>query len=218
MGVPERGRAMKKWVLILLGVLAVSPARAYDASLKAFQGKAFVRAAGATEYRPLRAGQKFRRDDTIRTGDGGRVQVAFKSGATVLVKENSRFSLRSDKNGDALSFVRGEFLIGLRNRLKGRNKFTVRTPACVAAVRGTVFWGLSDDKKKSTYACFTGAIEITAQGQSVTLNPGDKLEVAFGAAPGATAPANIPKEYIKTFAVDDSLQGVDEILEDGGAK
>ena len=76
MGVPERGRAMKKWVLILLGVLAVSPARAYDASLKAFQGKAFVRAAGATEYRPLRAGQKFRRDDPLRPRDGCPVHSA----------------------------------------------------------------------------------------------------------------------------------------------
>lgn len=172
MGVPERGARHEKVGLDSPRSPRRFPARAYDASLKAFQGKAFVRAAGATEYRPLRAGQKFRRDDTIRTGDGGRVQVAFKSGATVLVKENSRFSLRSDKNGDALSFVRGEFLIGLRNRLKGRNKFTVRTPACVAAVRGTVFWGLSDDKKKSTYACFTGAIEITAEKQSVTSTQG----------------------------------------------
>ncbi|HND63313.1 MAG TPA: FecR domain-containing protein, partial [Elusimicrobiota bacterium] len=203
---------MKKWLWILPGLLSVSSARAYDATLKAFQGKAFVRSAGETAYRPLRPGQKFRRDDTLRTGDGGLVQVAFKSGATVLVKENSRFSLRSDKNGDALTFVRGEFLIGLRNRLKGRDKFTVRTPACVAAVRGTVFWGLSDDKKKSTYACFTGAIEVTARGRSVTLNPGQKLAVAFGAAPSKTVPANIPKEYIKTFAVDDSLQGAGPVV------
>lgn len=205
------------WLLFGVPLLA-APARAADATLRALSGKAYVRSAGAAAFRPARAGQKLRRDDTLRTGDGAVAQVVFKSGATVLVKEKSRFSLRADKTGEVLTFVRGEFLIGLRRKLKDGRKFEVRTPACVAAVRGTVFWGLSDENKKSTYACFTGAIDVTAQGKTAALRPGEKLEVAFGAAPGPVRAADIPADYVDTFAVDQSLQGVDEMLQKSGAE
>jgi hypothetical protein len=202
----------------LLLTFAATSSPAYEGVVKAYTGRVLYRAAKAEGFLPIKKNQKLSPNDQIRTDKNGRVQFTFKSGATVLVKENAHVTVKSDRVGDKVAFLRGEFLIGLRQKLKQGRTFEVHTPACVAAVRGTVFWGLSDDKKKSTYACFTGAIEVTARGRSVTLNPGQKLAVAFGAAPSKTVPANIPKEYIKTFAVDDSLQGVDEILEDGGAK
>ncbi len=83
-----------------------------------------------------------------------------------------------------------------------------------AAVRGTLFWGLSDAAKNSAYACFTGAIQVQANGYTSHLAPGQKLTVPFGDRHGTPGPAVIPAEYLNTFSIDGGIQGLDGLLID----
>ena len=64
-----------------------------------------------------------------------------------------------------MNFSVGEFLIGLRRKLGKGESFRVRTPAAVAAVRGTLFWGKSDENKDTDYVSFRDTIEIRAGGK-----------------------------------------------------
>jgi hypothetical protein len=198
------------WTAAVLG--AAAAAEASEAVLKALQGEVSVRPADSREFAPARAGQKLGPDDQVRTGRGALAQIQFRSGASLLMKERSRALVRARGREVFVSFSRGEFLIGLKKKLGVKDKFTVRTPACIAAVRGTVFWGLSDDDKSSTYACFVGEVEVSAQGRSVVLSPGQKLKVAAGGAPGKPGPADIPAGTVDAFAINGDLLGVDRLL------
>src|SRR5262245_17387770 len=113
---------MKKLWILVFGLGLAGQASAYDAVIKAVKGEVFVKAAGTDRFKPAKYGHKLMKDEQVRTGPGGAVQVAFRSGSTVLVKENSRFLLRIDKFGDFVSFSKGEFLIGLGKKLKPGRK------------------------------------------------------------------------------------------------
>lgn len=202
---------MKKFPLILLTMMAFAPVlHAADARIKNLQGDVSIRRAGQKEWKPAKKGQTIRRNDRVYLSTGSTAQLAFASGATLLVKEKSRFSLRRDPQGDVVSFTVGEFLIGLKRKLKGREQFRVRTPAAVAAVRGTVFWGKTDDAQTSYYACLTGAIEVSAYNKKVTVLPGQGTSIAYGKTPADASPLAVDPASLNAFAIDGSLQGLDE--------
>ncbi len=190
----------------------VAALHANTAQIKSFRGDVVVKSAGKKGWSKAVPGQKIRRNDRVHVKGGAVAQLEFASGAMVLVKENSRFSLLRYKNNDMLSFAIGEFLIGLKRKLKKDEKFRVRTPAAVAAVRGTVFWGKSDDLQTSRYACLTGSIDIWAKNKTVTLKPGQQTAIDMNYPPLDPSESNIPADFIKTFEVDGSLQGMDELI------
>lgn len=201
---------MKKGLAFLLLLGMTGPAHAVEAVLKSVTGTVRVRSHGHKKFHQAQAGESLRRDDRVALGPKSSAQVVFTSGATMLIKEKSRFTLKHDKHGTLVSFDLGEFLIGLKTKLTGGERFRVRTPAAIAAVRGTVFWGKTDEAKTSQYACFTGNIEIWAKGKMVTIKPGESSSIAFNQAPGAPSASTIPADYIQTFAIDGSLQGLDQ--------
>lgn len=203
---------MKKYVaLIAVSWLAVS-AHGEEVVLKSLQGNVTVRRANTKKWFPARAGIKLNLNDQVKTAGAALAQVVIDSGATLLVKEKSWFSLKQDKRGRIVSFRIGEFLIGLKKKADYRQKFRVRTPVSVASVRGTVFWGKSDEAEVTSYACFTGSIEIWGQGQSVVLEPGQATTISPNEAPLTPQPSTIPKEYVETFRIDNSLGDIDELL------
>ena len=79
-------------------------------------------------------------------------------------------------------------------------------------MRGTLFWGLSDDQLNSTYACFKDTIEIRAAGKTVLLKPGEKTMIPYGKAPGKTEPSKLTLDYMNNFEVDGSIQEFKEML------
>jgi ferric-dicitrate binding protein FerR (iron transport regulator) len=163
---------------------------------------------------PTRAktGQKLKRNDQVRIGTSGILQLDFDSGAILLVKEKSQFSLKRDNRGSLVSFRIGEFLVGLKQKLQGEQRFRVRTPTAVASVRGTVFWGKSNEAKTTSYACFTGSIEVWGKGQQVILEPGQVTSVKLNETPHTPEPSTIPADYINTFKINNSLGGIDQLL------
>jgi len=201
----------------LLAVSVAGSAEATEAVLRALKGRVTVRTAHSKKLIIAKPGLRLHSNDQLRTGPDAAAQLVFESGATVLVKQKSKLAIKGDRLGTLLSFDVGEFLIGLRRKLKPTESFRVRTPAAVAAVRGTLFWGLSDAQKMSHYACFTGIVEIKAKGHTLTLTPGQKVEIPLNHPPKLSGPSDIAPEYMKTFAVDGSIQGLDDLLKTDAA-
>lgn len=200
-------------ILVLAFVLAAAPAFAADATVLKVSGPVFIRPAGAPKDLPAKGGEELLYGDALRTGPGALAHVDLGGLGAVLVRENAAFLLQGDPQNTTLRFQIGEFLIGLRRTLKKRESFRVRTPAAVAAVRGTLFWGKTDEGKTTTYAGFAHAIAVTAKGKTVLVHAGETTTVAFGSAPAEVSPSRVPASYADNFRIDGSLQGLEELLD-----
>lgn len=184
-----------------------------DAVIRRMDGPVQVRLVGEKKYTNAGPGFPLSYNDQVKTGPKAAVQVEFSNGSVVLVKENSLFLIGGNDKKTWVSFSIGEFLIGLRRALGHDESFIVRTPAAVAAVRGTLFWGMSDAKKNSIWSGFEHTVEIAAQNKTVTLGAGQTVKVPYGAAPGNIEPSTIPKKYLDTFAIRGDLLGLDALVD-----
>lgn len=202
---------------LLIVLLAAAPAAAQtgegDATLDKVSGAVYIVPGGSkTSYR-AKGGESLLYGDAVKTGLGGVAQLKLGERGAVLLHENSYMVLTGTPRRTLLDFARGEFLIGLRKTLQRGESFKTRTPAAVAAVRGTLFWGKSDKEKKTTYAGFGHRIEVTAKGKTVAVEAGQTVEVAFGQPPGEVKPHEIPVSYTQRFHVDGQLQGLEKLVE-----
>ena len=201
-------------VLIAAALLfAAGPSFAADATLAKISGPVFYRAEGVAKFSPARGGEEMIFGDSIKTGPGGIAHVLLAERGAVLIRENSQFTLHGTPRRELLDFKAGEFLIGLRKALTRSESFRVRTPSSVASVRGTLFWGKSDEKKTTTYAGFGHRVSVTAKGKTVVLDAGQTVVVPFGEAPSAAKPHDIPVSYTSNFAIDGSLQDLESLVD-----
>jgi len=202
-----------KLILALVLAAAAGPAFAADATLVKISGRVLIRPGGAEKDLVAKGGEELLYGDAIRTESGALAQVDLGGRGAVLLRENSAFLLQGDPTRTTLRFQFGEFLIGLTRALAKDESFRVRTPAAVAAVRGTLFWGQSDEKKTTTYAGFGHVIAVTAKGKTVLVGPGEKTTVALDAAPAEPVQSGIPVAYLDNFKIGGSLQGLESLVE-----
>jgi hypothetical protein len=198
--------------LSFIGSGTVSALQAADALLVRKSGPVQVRHKNAKRFVKAEAGAPLSFGDTVKTGAGAKAQILFTGGNAILIKESSTLRLNGKSSNILVNIPKGEFLIGIKQKLTRGQSFRVRTPAAVASIRGTLFWGLSDKDLNSTYACFESAVQITAKGQSVLLKPGEKTFIPYGKPPQAKEAANVPLDYMDTFAVDGSIEGLKEMV------
>lgn len=204
---------MKTVLALGLWIGLSAAALAQDATLKAVRGEVSIRGAGQRRYFKAKTGDTFIFGDSVRTGPGSIAQLVLEGGGVVLVRESSTLTLRGGSQAPFISFSLGEFLIGLKEKLGPKRSFRVGTPAAVAAVRGTLFWGKTDSSKEATFAGFGDEVVVTAQGKSVTLKPGETVSVPYGKAPPEPKAHAIKREYLKTFSVEGSLQGLEALID-----
>lgn len=190
-----------------------APALAQDATLKAARGRVEIAASGAKKAVKARAGDELIFGDSLRTGKDGVAHVELADGAVILVKPGSSFTLAGYPEDAIADFSVGEFLIGLTKRLRAGGRFRARTPAAVAAVRGTLFWGRSGPDRKATFAALGHSVEVSAHGKTVMLLPGEACDTEYGFGPGAAASSGVKREFLRTFAVDGSIQGLDALAD-----
>ena len=199
---------------LLLAALLSVPAAAQegDATLAKVAGHVTIGGGSATRYK-AKGGEPLLYGDSVRTGPGAVAQVLLKDRGAVLIHENTFFVLSGSPRRTLLDFARGEFLIGLKKKLDKGMSFKVRTPAAVAAVRGTLFWGKTDKDKTTTYAGFGHRIEVTAKGKTVAVEAGQTLTVPFGQPPSDASSHDIPLSYMERFHVNGSLQGLEALAD-----
>lgn len=202
---------------LLAALLALAaPAAADEAVLVKARGKVSVKAEGEARFVAVKEGASLIYGDTVRVGRGGIAQLTLSDNAAVLVREDSEFVLGGTAAQTELNFSFGEFLVGLRKKLALKQSFRVRTPAAVAAIRGTLFWGRSGKKDKATtYAGFGGKLSVEAQGRMAEVLPGQTVTVAFGQPPSAPAPSTVGLDYAGKFMVDGTLQGLEGLAQEG---
>lgn len=198
-----------KIILLLAGLLL-----AEDARIAKVQGTARLKPDGDSKSVRAKTGDTMIFGDSLRTGPKSIAHVVFGNGTAILVQENSSFVLQGSPQKVTANFSAGEFLIGLRQKLKRGSLFRVRTPSAVAAVRGTLFWGKINEDKSSDFAALENEISVTGAKQTVVLKPGMKTHIAKDGPPSEPVPAGIPADYpAKTFSLDGSLQGLEELLQ-----
>lgn len=206
-------RVIAAFLFIALTAALGGAAQAADAVIAKVKGDVYFRAAGSDKYARAKGGEELIFGDRVRTGAGAVAQIVLPERGAILVREDSSFVLEGDTDKTLLNFRLGEFLIGLRKTLEAGQSFRVRTPAAVAAVRGTLFWGKSGADKTTTYAGLGHVIEVTAQGKTVAVAAGQTVAVPFGSAPSEPKPHGIPMSYWANFAVGDDLQGLGELID-----
>lgn len=206
---------MNAWILAAMlavpGAAQTQEARS-DALLAKVSGHVTIAGAGSRTRYKARGGETLLYGDSVRTGPGAVAHVTLKDRGAVLIHENTFFVLGGNDRRVLLDFARGEFLIGLKKKLSRGMSFKVRTPAAVAAVRGTLFWGQSDKDKATTYAGFGHRIEVTAKGKTVAVEAGQKVTVPFGGPPAQAEPHDIPAGFLQRFHVGGDLQELDKLV------
>lgn len=205
---------MKRIVFAVLAAALPAVALAKDAVLVKVSGPVSVLAAGGSRFVAAKGGEELIYGDAIRVGKGGIAHLTMSDRGAVLLRDETYLTLQGSNDKTLLRFRFGEFLIGLSKKLGPGQSFKVRTPAAVAAVRGTLFWGKSDKADESTaYAGFGHTVAVTAKGKTVLVEPGLTVTVARGEAPKDPVKSTVGLEYAGNFAIDGSVQDLGALAE-----
>lgn len=92
----------------------------------------------------------------------------------------------------SLAVQRGQARLQVRRFSNPSSNLEIETPAGVAAIRGTTFGVIVDDAGKTGVATLAGAVEVSAQGVSVLVNPGFATSIVPGEPP--TPPRRIDRQ------------------------
>jgi hypothetical protein len=130
-----------------------------------------------SKEKPERKAGKYdilRPDDVIKTTDKARVDIMFKRGKAVRLKDNSTLKMETGAKDAAprVTLMKGTVLAKIAKAggdvPKGSNVFTVATPHAVAGVRGTVFSvsvndkAASDASAETKVAVLEGTVKVKA--------------------------------------------------------
>lgn len=174
-------------ILIAAAVLATPFARA-GAETRGAPAGVVVSVEGKPEYiavgqtgKPLKLRQSVYEGDAIKTGPNDKAAVAFLGGAEVRITGGSQFKVNSGGNKPVELGTRwGK----LWSRMVGAGgSFSVRTPAAVAAVRGTEADVEAFDQ--TTVKVYEGHVDLSNDKGSQSLQAGQMSAASAGGAPDA---------------------------------
>lgn len=139
------------WILAVLLCAAALPASAAPASIRVVELTGTLKSGDRT----VAKGEVVDGTATVTLADGGTALLALPQG---LIRLTGPASFTADR--DSFSLTSGYALSVLR---KLKRRWSFKTPAAVAAVRGTVFY--VEVQPKNTYLCLCeGALTVTEPG------------------------------------------------------
>ncbi len=98
---------------------------------------------------PLQLNSFVVKGDLIQTKAGSSVDLEFPGGALLRVKENSSLRINSilfqENTQVELNLLKGKVFAKIKNKLKEKESFRIKTPTMIAGVRGTEF-SVSEDE------------------------------------------------------------------------
>jgi hypothetical protein len=109
----------------------------------------------AINDKPVKIGQELLDDDVIITGPESYVEVKFGQQSGFRIREQSEVQVHLKDDLD-LDVKKGKVL----SILEKHSRYSVRTPAAVAAVRGTIFFVAAIDPDSSYFCACNGTISI----------------------------------------------------------
>lgn len=108
---------------------------------------------------------------------------------SINVAENTRLRVknlavrRDGARVTVLDIPRGQVRLQVRKFLNPNSRLEIQTPSGVAAVRGTEFGVSTDAEERTAVGTLSGAVETTAQKESVLVSPGFASVIWPGEAP-----------------------------------
>ena len=164
---------------------------------------------GDTPARAAVAGVLLQAPSGIRTGADGSATLQFADGTRVMVLRDSELQLQSSQKSVlggvstmALSLLRGHVENQVTPKGNSGGRFEIRTPAAIAAVRGTQY-RVSVDGKTMRTEVVTGAVNVANPAEQVTARAAQGTVAQSGRGP-LTPIALLPVP---------SLEGLPETIE-----
>lgn len=169
-------------------------------------GQAQYQADDQAPLSALQLNQRLEDGNIVMTGPTGWAELSFPDGSSLVVDFNTAFRIkRLEYNRAAAWRTRSVYLMfGRLFARVGENfgrdsNFTVYTPACVAAVRGTRFSVVvPPDGTKARTVCGDGAVVVRGfTGQATFVAPATASECLPGGAP--ERPSDVPRRELSAF-------------------
>ena len=162
----------------------------FTAKLFTAKGTVEVLKAGTTVWLKVKAPYMLEINDQVRTGTKSKAELYIKYGSKIRLAAETTFVVnRVSPEENSVEVIKGKMQAWIR-KFAGR-AFSVRTPAAVCAVRGTVFEVEVGDTGETAWNLFSGSIQvIDNRNRSVDLMPNQRLEVTQSE--GAAVPLPLP--------------------------
>lgn len=143
-----------RWASIVSGALLfLTPTSTMAAAdlageVVSVEGTAFIRAdarASAGAPKPAKGGDPIRQGDVLNTASDGKVKIMMKDRTIVDIGPSALFKIDEFKANQGanrevkINMMYGSVRASVSEKLKGKGKFQIRTPAAIMGVRGTEF-------------------------------------------------------------------------------
>jgi hypothetical protein len=180
----------------------LSPAR--DARIVGVFGSVFMRLAGRPfdEFVAVSSGTPLADGDEIRAGTDGTADISFEGKTLVSISSKTELSVTSlQRAGTELNVLIGSISAKVQKLAEGE-AFRVRTPAVVAAVRGTELIVTQDsvDGPGRVGVVDEGRVEVESGGQLVILGPRQETSAIGGRPPVTPRPLATLRVRADAFA------------------
>jgi FecR protein/Protein of unknown function (DUF3352)/Putative zinc-finger len=174
--------AVLRWgiaaVLVIgLGMIAWPWARRFINSVGTLQ--AIVEASDGSVYRvtdnrmeALKAGEKIKRGERIRTAKDGVAVVKLSDGSSVEMRERTELSINDNAAQATINLERGNIIVEAAKQ-RGRKLF-VATDDALVSVTGTVF-SVNNGTKGARVSVIEGAVHVDQGGKDQVLNAGQQV-------------------------------------------
>lgn len=184
--------------LVVAVLWAVAPVRAEGpvaGVVVSLEGRPQMKTAGKDAYKRVKVNDMVHEGDTLKTGKGERVGVAFVGGAELRVNEESVFTVQSGGNATKPTSVFTSFGDAWTRLLTGHGGpgIQVKSPVAVAAVRGTE--ADIDVSDRMAVKVYEGLVDVMNDKGKTSLRAGQQSSVSgAGQAPSAAMKMS-PQDY-----------------------
>ena len=164
------------------------------ATLEQVRGAVDLMDADSDAWHSAAAGDQVMVGDQIRTGPLSTATLVFSDGSKTALQDKTevavvRMSARRDGGRDiVLRQTLGRTHSRVQRASDQASRFEIETPAAVAAVRGTEFTTAVAAAGTTNVSVTRGILEVTAQGQTVTVLADQETTVYPGCPPSIPAP------------------------------
>ena len=184
-------------LVVVPAALVISQQRASSAStiLSILDGTASV-ARGGAAFVSASDGDIVSTGDRVQTAQGSHAMVSFFDGSTLEIEPATTVQIEEAQVAASgaiairIAQTLGRTWASVQKLAHADSKFEIRTPTLTAAVRGTGFITEVLADGTSTVQTTDGTVQVAAQGQSVSVGPGQTTTAPPSSPP--TAPASTP--------------------------
>jgi ferric-dicitrate binding protein FerR (iron transport regulator) len=145
-----------------------------EARVTFLSGTGFLKRYGKDQWLPLQQGDLVRVGESLKSGPGSSVEVAFADGSQFLLRENSEITVKVAQGGvlhllRVLYLEAGKVITRVKKATGRDSRFEIETPSALAAARGTEYRVGLDDKATTRAELLESSISFSSMGATVPL-------------------------------------------------